>query len=88
MDDLSFNPIWIALAVVLAANIAASLCGWGWKPFAVLGGAFVLLVIVGVLTGLGILPDGVDIFTFLGGMIINIVVAVYMIVRRPVAASK
>ena len=88
MDNLTFNPIWIILAVVIAVNTGAALRGWGWKPFAVLGGAFILLLIVGALTGLGILPDGVDIFTFLGGMLINIVVSVYMIVRRPVTVTR
>jgi hypothetical protein len=38
-------------------------------------------VVVGILTGLAIIPDGVDIFTFLGCSIVMLGGTIYMIVK-------
>jgi hypothetical protein len=83
--DAIFNPLWLIVLVILVLAIRAARRGWGWQPFVWLGGAVAVLVLVGVLTGLAILPDGVDIFTFLIGAVASLGATVYMNVRLPKA---
>jgi hypothetical protein len=83
--DALFNPVWLIALVILALAISAARRGWGWLPFVWLGGAVAALVIVGVLTGLAILPDGVDIFTFLIGAVASLGANLYMNIRLPKA---
>ena len=83
--DALFNPLWLIVLVILALAIRAARRGWGWLPFVWFGGALAALVIVGVLTGLAILPDGVDIFTFLIGAVASLGATLYMNVRLPKA---
>ena len=68
------NPVFFVVIGLVILTIIANRRGWGYVPFA-------LFVVVGVLTGLEIIPDGVDIFTFLGCSIIIIVGTVYMIIK-------
>jgi hypothetical protein len=83
--DAIFNPLWLIVLVILVVAIRAARRGWGWLPFVWLGGAVAALVIVGVLTGLAILPDGVDIFTFLIGAVASLGATIYMNIRLPKA---
>ena len=83
--DALFNPMWLIVLVILVLVIRAARRGWGWQPFVWLGGAVTALVIVGVLIGLAILPDGVDIFTFLIGAVASLGATMYMNLRLPKA---
>ena len=83
--DALFNPLWLIVLVILLLAIRATRRGWGWQPFVWLGGAVVALVLVGVLTGLAIIPDGVDIFTFLIGAVASLGATMYTNVRLPKA---
>lgn len=89
--DIAFpfflNPVFLILVLVIVLNIFAARNGWGWKPFAFLGGAVLSLALVGILTGLEIVPDGVDIFTFLIGAVVNLGAAIYMLIRKPATAA-
>ena len=75
------NPVFFVVIGLVILTIIANRRGWGYVPFALFGGRLALFVVVGVLTGLEIIPDGVDIFTFLGCSIIIIVGTVYMIIK-------
>jgi len=79
------NPVFFIVIGLITLCVIASRRGWGYVPFALFGACLAVFVIVGVLTGLAIVPDGVDIFTFLGATIIIIGATGYMIVnpRRP-----
>jgi hypothetical protein len=79
--DFAVNPFAIILAVVIVLIVIASRRGWGWTPVWLLLGLIGIMVVVGILTGLAIIPDGVDIFTALFGCIGIIVATIYMIVR-------
>ncbi|MFN5059928.1 MAG: hypothetical protein ACK5GU_08430 [Chloroflexota bacterium] len=79
--DFGVNPLVIILAVIIVLMIIASRRGWGWTPVWLLLGLLGIMVIVGVLTGLAVIPDGVDIFTALFGSIGLIVAMIYMILR-------
>ena len=83
--DALFNPVWLIVLVILLFAVRAARRCWGWQPFVWLGGAVTALVIVSVLTGLAILPDGVDIFTFLIGAVASLGATMYMNVCLPKA---
>lgn len=71
------------LVVSLLLSVITSRRGWGYIPFAIIGGCTAIFVIVGLLTGAGIIPDGVDIFTFLGCCAILLVSNTYMLLKSP-----
>ena len=75
------NPVFYIVIAIIMLCIVASKRGWGYIPFALFGGCLALFGIVGGLTGLAIIPDGVDIFTFLGCSIIMLIGTGYMIIK-------
>lgn len=77
--DFGVNPLVIIVAVIIVLMIFASRRGWGWRPVWMLLGLIGIMVIVGVLTGLAIIPDGVDIFTVLIGSLVLIGTYIYLI---------
>ena len=83
--DALFNPLWLIVLVILVLAIRAARRGWGWQPVVWIGSACAALVVVGALTWLAIVPDGVDIFTFLIGAVMSLSAIVYMNVRLPKA---
>lgn len=76
------NPVWVILLVTIGLLIAAARRGWGWVPLWFVLGTVAVMLFVGVLTGLAIVPDGVDIFTFLIASLINLVAGIYMVFIR------
>lgn len=79
--DFAVNPLVIIVAILGVLIIIASRRGWGWTPVLLLLGLVGIMVIVGILTGLAIIPDGVDIFTALIGSIALIIAFTYMIAK-------
>ncbi len=79
--DFGVNPLVIILAVIIVMIIIASRRGWGWTPVWLLLGLIGIMLIVGILTGLAVIPDGVDIFTALFGSIGMIIALTYMIAK-------
>jgi hypothetical protein len=79
--DFGVNPLVIILAVIIVLMIIASRRGWGWTPVWLLLGLIGVMLIVGILTGLAVIPDGVDIFTALFGSIGMIIALTYMIAK-------
>ncbi len=75
------NPLVIIIAIIVVLIIIASRRGWGWTPVWLVLGLVGIVLMVGVLTGLAIVPDGVDIFTVLFGSIGVIGVMIYMILK-------
>ncbi|MFZ9857978.1 MAG: hypothetical protein ACO3F2_06555 [Roseiflexaceae bacterium] len=75
------NPIVFIMLIIVVLGIGASRRGWGWLPLWLVLGLVVIVLIVGILTGLAIIPDGVDIFTVLIGSLGLIAAMVYMIFR-------
>lgn len=78
--DFAVNPLLIIVAVLVVLIIIAARRGWGWTPLWVMLGLVGTVVVVGILTGLALIPDGVDIFTVLIGSIGVIIAMIYMIV--------
>lgn len=79
--DFAVNPLVIIIAIQIILIIIASRRGWGWTPVWVMLGLVGIVLIVGILTGLAIIPDGVDIFTVLFGSIGFIGLMIYMITK-------
>lgn len=79
--DFAVNPLVIILIIQLVLIVIASRRGWGWTPVLLMLGLIGIMLIVGILTGLAIIPDGVDIFTALFGSIGLITAYVYMIAK-------
>lgn len=79
--DFAVNPLVIIIAIQGVLIFIASRRGWGWTPLWVMLGLVGIVVVVGILTGLAIIPDGVDIFTVLFGSIAVIGILIYMIVK-------
>lgn len=79
--DFAVNPLIIIIAIQLVLILIARRRGWGWTPVWLMLGLVGIVIVVGILTGLAIIPDGVDIFTVLFGSIGIIVAMIYMIVR-------
>ncbi|MEY3991141.1 MAG: hypothetical protein RI985_2222 [Chloroflexota bacterium] len=79
--DFAVNPLVIIIAIQVVLILIASRRGWGWTPLWVLLGLVGIVLVVGILTGLAIIPDGVDIFTVLLGSIGVIGILIYMIVK-------
>jgi hypothetical protein len=79
--DFAVNPLLIIIAVQIVLIIIASQRGWGWTPVWLMLGLIGVVLLVGILTGLAIIPDGVDIFTVLFGSLGIIVTMLYMIIR-------
>lgn len=77
--DFAVNPLVIIIAIQVVLILIASRRGWGWTPVWVMLGLIGIVLVVGILTGLAIIPDGVDIFTVLIGSIGIIIALVYMI---------
>ena len=75
------NPVFYIVIVIVILCIIANRRGWGYIPFLLFAGCLAVLLVVGGLTGLAIIPDGVDIFTFLGGSIIMLGGTGYMIIK-------
>ena len=75
------NPLVIIIAVQVVLILIASRRGWGWTPLWVMLGLVGIVLVVGILTGLAVIPDGVDIFTVLFGSIGVIGILIYMIVK-------
>lgn len=75
------NPLVIIVAILGVLIIIANRRGWGWTPVWLLLGLVGIMIIVGILTGLAIIPDGVDIFTVLIGSIALIIAFTYMIAK-------
>lgn len=75
------NPLVIIIAIIGVLIIIANRRGWGWTPVWLLLGLVGIMIIVGILTGLAIIPDGVDIFTVLIGSIALIIAMTYMIIK-------
>jgi len=81
MIEVQMNPVFFVVIGLITLTIIANRHGWGYIPFALFGGCLALFGIVGGLTGLAIIPDGVDIFTFLGCSIIMLIGTGYMIIK-------
>ena len=81
MIEVQMNPVFFVVIGLITLTIIANRRGWGYIPFALFGGCLALFGIVGGLTGLAIIPDGVDIFTFLGCSIIMLIGTGYMIIK-------
>lgn len=79
--DFAVNPLIIIIAIQIVLIIIASRRGWGWTPAWVMLGFVSIVMVVGILTGLAIIPDGVDIFTVLFGSIGFIGAMIYMITK-------
>jgi hypothetical protein len=79
--DFAVNPLVIIIAIQGVLILIASQRGWGWTPLWVMLGLVGIVVVVGILTGLAVIPDGVDIFTVLFGSIGVIGILIYMIVK-------
>jgi hypothetical protein len=79
--DFAVNPLVIIIAIQVVLIFIASRRGWGWTPVWLMLGLIGIVLIVGILTGLAIIPDGVDIFTVLFGSLGIIVTMLYMIIR-------
>jgi hypothetical protein len=79
--DFAVNPLVIIIAIQVVLILIASRRGWGWTPLWVMLGLVGIVLVVGILTGLAIIPDGVDIFTVLFGSIGVIGILIYMIVK-------
>lgn len=75
------NPLVIIVAILGVLIIIANRRGWGWTPVWLLLGLVGIMIIVGILTGLAIIPDGVDIFTVLIGSVVLIMAFTYMIAK-------
>lgn len=75
------NPVFFIVVAIVILCIIANRRGWGYTPFLLLGGCFALFLVVGLLTGLEVIPDGVDIFTFLGCSIVMLGGTGYMIIK-------
>jgi uncharacterized membrane protein YoaK (UPF0700 family) len=83
LDNINWvvNPIVFIILIIVVLGVGASQRGWGWRPLWLVLGLVAIVLIVGILTGLAIIPDGVDIFTVLIGSLALIVAMIYMIVR-------
>ena len=79
--DFAVNPLVVIIAIQIILIIIASRRGWGWTPVWLMLGLIGIVIIVGILTGLAIIPDGVDIFTVLIGSIALIIAMTYMIAK-------
>ena len=79
--DFAVNPLVIIIAIQVVLILIASRRGWGWTPLWVMLGLVGIVLVVGILTGLAVIPDGVDIFTVLFGSIGVIGILIYMIVK-------
>ncbi|MBM4412961.1 MAG: hypothetical protein FJ040_05880 [Chloroflexi bacterium] len=78
--DFAVNPLVIIIVIQVVLILIASRRGWGWTPVWVMLGLIGIVLVVGILTGLALIPDGVDIFTVLIGSIGVIIAMIYMIV--------
>ena len=59
ITEVTMNPVFYIVIVIVILCIIANRRGWGYIPFLLFAGCLAVLLVVGGLTGLAIIPDGV-----------------------------